>query len=462
MTRLLILCPDRVGPLMAGTAMRHMELARALALEHEVVLAVAGRPEVDTAPGLQLTSLDDPGLEGLARRAGAVLVQGYAFRKLAWLRELTVPIVGDLYDPAPLANLEIGVTGAAARSRQERHELCLGFAIELLLHADYFLAAHERARDFWLGMLAALGRVDPKGHALGPSFRGLIDTLPTGVPSAPPPDLARAPAHPAYANGRRPFIWSGGIWDWMDAETLLRAFAPLAASRPDAALVFLGTRHPNPEVPPMGAAARARELAAGLGLLEGQVYFEEWTPLAQRHAWLANATAGVSLHGAHLEARFAWRTRLLDHLWLGTPSVVSTGDALGDEMVAAGAALGVAPGDAAAVRVALSALLDDCELRRRQSAAARTLAGRYAWPDLVAPLARFLTDPYTTRDRGSPLRYVDYLKEFLPHSPFHSARLARARNVLATEGSRGLARRALSRAARAVGLSASARHRGED
>ncbi|MBI2944968.1 MAG: hypothetical protein HYY25_12265 [Candidatus Wallbacteria bacterium] len=447
---------------MAGTAMRHLEMARALAKEHEVLLAVAGQPDAGAASGVQLTSLDDPDLEGAARRSGTVLVQGYAFRKLPWLRQLTVPIVGDLYDPAPLANLEIGAANAAANGRQERHELCLGFAIELLLHADFFLAAHERARDFWLGMLAALGRVDPRGHALGPSFRRLIDTLPTGVPSAAPPKGAEAPEHPAYANGRRPFIWSGGIWDWMDAGTLLKAFAQVAAARPDAALVFLGTRHPNPEVPPMGAAARARELAAGLGLLECQVYFEEWTPLAERHAWLAHATAGVSLHGAHLEARFAWRTRLLDHLWVGLPSVVSLGDALGDEMVAAQAALGVPPGDVAAVRIALLALLDEDELRRRQSAAARTLADRYTWPDLVAPLARFLAAPYTTQDRGAPLRYVDYLKEFLPHSPFHSARLARARKVLATEGSRGLARRALSRAARAVGLSASARHPRED
>ena len=55
-----------------------------------------------------------------------------------------------------------------------------------------------------------------------------------------------------------------------------------------------------------------------------------WVPYAERGAWLAEADVGVSAHLDHLEARFAFRTRILDYLWAGLPVVVTRGDALGE------------------------------------------------------------------------------------------------------------------------------------
>ncbi|MBI3893728.1 MAG: glycosyltransferase family 4 protein [Candidatus Wallbacteria bacterium] len=454
MSRVLILCPDRLGPRLAGTAMRYLEMTRVLSRTHSVTLAVPAPPAgawLDLG-GAQLLALDGPGLRRQAAGADAVLVQGYTLRKLSWLAKSDVPLVVDLYDPAPLANLEIASRLPGGRARLDSHEECLGFTLEQLLHGDFFLAAHERARDFWLGMLTALGRVDPDSAASDGQLLRLLGVVPTGVPDREPPPASVPPSHPAYAGGRRPFVWSGGIWDWMDAETLLRAFARVAEKTPSAALLFLGTRHPNPDVPPQGAPARAEALARELGLLDRNVFFGDWVAYDERHRWLAHALAGVSLHGDHLETRFAWRTRLLDHLWLGLPSLVSRGDTLGERMERGGAALGANPGDAAAVEAGLNLLLEDAALREGQAAAARRLAAELRWPRVIGPLESFLKAPYTTRRRDQRLRYVDYLKEFLPHSPLHSAGLARMRRIYAREGGGGVVRRAFRRAARAVGL----------
>jgi hypothetical protein len=51
---------------------------------------------------------------------------------------------------------------------------------------DFFLCASERQRDYWLGWLEALGRVNPRTHGADPDLRGLIDVVPFGVPSEPP------------------------------------------------------------------------------------------------------------------------------------------------------------------------------------------------------------------------------------------------------------------------------------
>ena len=86
-------------------------------------------------------------------------------------------------------------------------------------------------RDLWLGGsrcagCSALDRgADPTALALA--------VVPFGVPAEPPrPPAAGAagPRSPATARGPRA-AWGGGIWDWLDAPTVIRAARP-AARRP--------------------------------------------------------------------------------------------------------------------------------------------------------------------------------------------------------------------------------------
>ena len=57
---------------------------------------------------------------------------------------------------------------------------------------------------------------------------------------------------------------------------------------------------------------------------------DAWVPYDERLAWFAEADLGVSAHRDSLEARLAFRTRLLDHIACGTPMVVTEGDVLAD------------------------------------------------------------------------------------------------------------------------------------
>ncbi len=432
---------------MAGTAARFLEMARDLSRRHEVILA---SPAV--VPGLDLggagaASLEDPGLADVADRSDAVLAQGYILRKLSWLGRCETPLVVDLYDPAPLENLELLRTEENEQRRQEQHETCLGFFIEQLLFGDFFLACHDRARDFWLGMLVALGRVTPDVHRQDPALRNLIDLLPTGVPQEPPRnDHGAAPqGHPAFNEGSRVLLWGGGIWDWLDAETPIRVVARLGEERPEVQLLFLGTDHPNPDVPSMSAAARARDLARDLGVLDRSVHFSAWTAYEDRQAFLTRSDLGLSLAGDHLEARFAWRSRLVDYLQCRLPAIVTDNDGLGEMMVAEGAALGVPPGDEAALRKAVLSMLDDESRISEMKQQSSKLAEKLSWRKVLEPLERFISAPRITRPRDQPMRYVDYLKDFLPHSRFHSKTLSRVRRVLDEEGPGGLVDRLVSR-----------------
>src|SRR5438128_997196 len=84
--------------------------------------------------------------------------------------------------------------------------------LDQLRRGDFFLCASQRQRDFWLGMLAAAGRVNPYTFAADPVLRRLIDVLPFGIPDDAP-QRAR-PAIKGVVPGIGPddqvVYWGGG------------------------------------------------------------------------------------------------------------------------------------------------------------------------------------------------------------------------------------------------------------
>jgi hypothetical protein len=96
---------------------------------------------------------------------------------------------------------------------------------------------------------------------------------------------------------------------------LIQAWSNVIAKHPEARLVFLGTRHPNPLVPPHKMAERAERLAAELGHKDHTIFFLEWTPYDEREGLLCEADVGVTLHPKQIETRYSIRTRVFDYIW---------------------------------------------------------------------------------------------------------------------------------------------------
>ena len=121
-------------------------------------------------------------------------------------------------------------------------------------------------------------------------------------------------------------MWCGGLWDWLDPLTVLKALALLREKDERWCCAFIGT------VRPFGGdhfvmVERARKLADSLGLKSsGAVHFIDWIPYEQRGAPLLEADAAVCAHFKTMETRFAVRTRLFDAVWAGLPIVTVEGD----------------------------------------------------------------------------------------------------------------------------------------
>jgi glycosyltransferase involved in cell wall biosynthesis len=121
-------------------------------------------------------------------------------------------------------------------------------------------------------------------------------------------------------------IWTGGIWDWFDAQTIIRAMALI--KDPSVKLVFLGTKHPNSIYTDETLETKeARLLATKLGLVDKTVFFlDGWIPYEQRGAYFMDADTAIYADKKSLETRFSHRTRVLDHFWASLPTICSQGD----------------------------------------------------------------------------------------------------------------------------------------
>jgi glycosyltransferase involved in cell wall biosynthesis len=390
-----------LAPRLAGPAIRAREFARALARDHAVTLATTASCELSD-DAFECRHADGDELGALGANADVVVVQGDGLRRAPRLADARTVVV-DLYAPFQLEVLEHSRSLAPAE-RREAVGLGLDVVNEQLRRGDFFLCAHDRQRDFWIGSLTAVGRVNEAVYDASPDLADLLATVPFGVPDTEPvrtgPGLRGVV--PGIGADDDLLLWGGGIYEWFDPLTLVRAVAELRERRPSVRLYFAGARHPNSSVGETDAARRTRRLADELGLTDRNVFFGDWLEYDQRVGVLLDADLAISTHHDHVETRYSFRTRLLDALWAGLPVVTTAGDALADTLTAAGAGVAVPPGDATALATVVEALLADDGARADAGAAARRLADGLRWSDVLRPLVNFCASPRPSADRRDP------------------------------------------------------------
>ncbi len=414
--RLLLVSSDHVGREMAGPGIRYYEFARELAKRFEVTLVVpfATDAELDGIEVVQASPNDGRRLRKLARGFDVVISMRLPVATMISLARTGTRTIYDLYDPVTLELLAYDAhSDQAIPQHLFSHYTSLVEQVALVT-GDAFICASEKQRDLWLGSLATLRRLDQERYRRDPAMRDLIDVVPFGIPAEPP--QSQGPVLKGVVPGIREsdkvLLWGGGIWNWFDPLTVIRAVAELAERRDDIRLFFLGLRHPNPGTGEMAMTDRAVRLAEELGLLDRQVFFNSgWVPYAERASYLLEADLGVSAHFDDVETRFAFRTRLVDCLWARLPMVVTRGDALSELVAARELGRVVDFGDVSGWVAAIEALLDDNEAYRRVRRNIEAARTEFVWPRVVEPLARLAAIPGSPAPRSLWLRLtlIEYL-----------------------------------------------------
>ncbi|WP_133545915.1 glycosyltransferase [Microbacterium sp. BK668] len=356
---------DVVGRHMAGPGIRVVAIARQLCAVADVTLAVG-----TTESELSVFADDDFDVVGYTsseQLLALVTASDIAFCQFTDAdvvrRALATGtrFIFDLYNALPAETIGAERIGGFT-TQPEMDDVfrdLLAFFRLCVKAGSYFVTSNERQRDFWVGYLLSAGALLPSDLG-GRTVEDIIGLVPFGMPEGEPHAAEHAlRGTSGIAEDDVILLWAGGIWDWFDAETPIRAVAELRRTRPDIRLVFYGTTHPNPVVGRPRTVDRAIALADRLGVLDDGVHFVDgWVPADQRASFLLDADIAVSAHKASFETRYAFRTRILDHFWASLPSVVTEGDWFADYIGVHGLGEVVGYGDVEAVKTAILELTD--------------------------------------------------------------------------------------------------------
>jgi len=396
--RVLIVSPDTFGRKMGGPAIRAWEMAKHLVAVAQVRL-VSIKDSSLTHPDFDVLTADDDELRRQVDWADVVIAQGEVFALHPWLVESEVIIVADVYDPLHLEVLE-SAKDEGPEGRSFLVKYCVDMLTTQLRRADFVICASEKQRDFWLGHLGSLGRISPETYDADRSLRTLIDVVPFGVSGDVPTQTRHAIRDAVDGIGAddKLIIWGGGVYNWFDPLTLIRAVHRLSQRHPEVKLYFLGMTYPNPAVHESRMAVEALQLAKDLGVVDTQVFFNmDWTDYDDRINYLLDADLGVSTHFNHIETAFSFRTRILDYLWAGLPIVATDGDAFAPLVRDNGLGAVVPAEDVDALVAALEQTLfvDD---RAALAENVRAFSQTFAWDRALAPLIEFCLTPRHAAD----------------------------------------------------------------
>ena len=175
MSRVLLVCPEPLGhrhP--AGVGIRFLEMQRVLRDD-----------------GHSVTLLCPPMTpESVAQHdADVAIVQGHAANDF-FAHGRPMPTVVDLYDPYIIENFHYYESRGAEVFTHDHATL-----IQSLVRGDFFLCASASQRLFWLGVMLAVGRLNPLVFETDPRLESLIAIAPFGVPpfrERTAPDESRA------------------------------------------------------------------------------------------------------------------------------------------------------------------------------------------------------------------------------------------------------------------------------
>ena len=391
MSRILLVSSEPIRPRMGGIGVRYLQMASHLAAAGRQVTLISPSAREEAAAiapaGATYRAFEGESLRATIAAHEAVVAQGQLANDVV-LARAGVPVVVDLYDPFLIEHLHYLPTLGLDPYRNDHASWVVQLA-----GGDFFLCSSEEQRLFYLGFLAALGRVNPEQAADDADARALIDVVPFALPAEIP---AHVPLLPPAAPGVKRLLF-GALYDWYDPWTLLDALATISGI--DWRLLVV--RHPNAALTPQRLFAELEARAKERGWWGSRIEAIDWVPVERRFDLLRDVDLMVAPHRPTLETALSLRTRFLEALAVSCPVLTTTGGALGRLLVERDAGWTVAPGDAQGLAAAIREALSPGAALERRREQGRALAREFESARVLAPLVRFLDAPRIdpTRER---------------------------------------------------------------
>lgn len=386
MEKILIISPDIISRKMAGPGIRYWNFATELSKYYNVILMTPNKSEL-THECFSIVAYSKKKLKKVLLEINVIILQGLTLFKNQFLKYAGIPLIIDLYDPFVLEMLE-------ERTNPKEYNMDLKILLEQLRFGDYFICASEKQKDFWVGMLIAIKRIDLSNYKIDKDLKNTIGVVPFGIPNFDP-IINRNPfiQDNRINENDKIILWGGGIWNWLDPVTLIKAFYELKKEISNIKLYFMGVKHPNGLIEPKEVIRKMYEIMTELEIDENDIIFNDWVAYEERQNYYLNATIGVTTHYENLETRFSFRTRVLDYIWCELPMVLTQGDYLSDYVAENDCGLKVTSEDIVELKIAMKKLLLNDDLYSQQKSNFINIKPSFYWEICTADLVVFCKNP---------------------------------------------------------------------
>lgn len=384
----------RFGELLLGPDLRLWNLATKTAeAGHRVVVHALAGSRNPFPSGIRLERLS-PGFTASIGETDAIVASELLPARATWeLLRSRKPFHWDCYGLSLPETLSFTHQWSRLRTLGDRRRKLLRY--RLLAHAAERTWVSHEGQEIFLAALQAVSRHKDRAWE---AFRAPSRTLhiPMGISDLPAPEGTPDP-YPESLRDRPVLLWGGGIWNWFDVPTVVRAMLELRDAGSPHALFFLSGRNEATKDydKPLQDALHA---AGEAGLLGTSVFFNDQRVTPDRLGpWLEHCTAGVMGNLPTLESRLSWRTRYLDLLWAGRPLVASGRDPLALLMERSGAARLAPEADPSALAAAIRSFATRDAGWTQACSRSRSLGETMRWSRVVTPFLEALEDPNAFR-----------------------------------------------------------------
>lgn len=327
-------------------------------------------------------------------------------------------LVSDSYIP-----ISIEVSARKSRDKDEHtnflmlQEICASAS----RRADYFLYASPAQKNYYLGYLSALNKINPLTY---PDFEKRLLELPYGVDREDIPKKYNKPSIPKKPT----LLWYGAFYSWFDMESLVSAIKKIKEEIPDFKLLVAGAKNPYNKNPAL--LYHYEKTVKALQVLGNSVEMIDWTPYDMRFEVYNRATAIITFNHIGLENNLAWRTRLMDYLLSYKPIITNGGDPLGEDLINRGIAYRANENNIIDV---FKEILNNKTDRKLFDDA----ISRYSWNEITKPLAIELEKRSRLPDvemvrRVHPVRLIIKKTKTLLKTPVYVTRYVKKHGVVRT------------------------------
>lgn len=404
--KILVISHDKVGRNMAGPGIRYHKIATELSKNHEVTLGVFNPVYIeDLEPKTISYKAIDIHVQKYQKefaKHDVIIALWLSDEMIEFAKSKNIILVFDLYAPVPVEDLMQRVYGKKTDKESDYdYSQMLSNYRHFVNNGDFLLTSNLQQQDFWMGYAFSGNKILPSTQN-SRSIETYFGISPMGI------DLAEL----EQLNDRHDLlskrlesikkddfviVWTGGIWDWFDAKTPISSIDHLNNQGiNNVKLVFLGTKHPNDDVPAMEETEIARKHASKLGLLNKSVFFlDGWLPYGERIHYLKRANLALYAHKPSIEARFSHRTRVLDHILMSLPTVATAGDYFSDYIQTYGLGKSVNPLDTKAMSAAIKDFAIDKKLYSKTVKNIKKQQSHFTWDYTLSPLKDFLSNTYS-------------------------------------------------------------------